>query len=251
MPDNTSANAWPNTPLSGNLLSGVVPPPGSNATIGSFTVPGVPTPITPGSGPVPVVDPATNKTTGTIQVYPNGNFTFQPAPGYAGPVPPVNATVVSSDGQTDTLPLAITVVGYPPPSPPPSPPAPPVRLQDGNEALNAAEGTPVRTNVLNNAIAPPGSTVSVASFTIAGSNVTYTPSRNPVTVVDPISGLAAGTLVVRANGDVTFTPAPGFTGPVPEILTTVKSSDGQTNPSSLSINVLPGRLKACHLRLRG
>jgi hypothetical protein len=49
----------------------------------------------------------------------------------------------------------------------------------------------------------------------------------------------AGTITVAANGAFTFNPAPGYVGPAPAIAYVVKGSDGQTNPSELTIDVLP------------
>jgi hypothetical protein len=47
-------------------------------------------------------------------------------------------------------------------------------------------------------------------------------------------------VVVQANGSVVFTPAPGFTGQVPAITYTVESSDGQTSPGTVAIDIVPG-----------
>jgi hypothetical protein len=73
----------------------------------------------------------------------------------------------------------------------------------------------------------------------------YTPGPTPVTVTDPITGKVTGTIVMLPDGTTTFTPAPGFTGPVPAISYTVTSSDGQVSPSALDITVLPGEGADC------
>ena len=59
-------------------------------------------------------------------------------------------------------------------------------------------------------------------------------------IVDPATGTVTGTLVVKPDGSYTFTPAPGYVGPVPTINVYEKRSDGQTLTSSLNIDVTPG-----------
>jgi hypothetical protein len=172
-----------------------------------------------------VVDPATGAVTGTMQVNPDGTYVFTPAPGYVGPVPPVTVSVASSDGQSVTVPLTVGVNQV---------------LTDASESPAIVAGSgPLKLNVLDNAVAPAGTTVNVTSFSLPGSSVVYPAGPTPVTVVDPISGKVAGTVVVQANGDVTFTPAPGFTGQSPAISYTVESSDGQVSPGALAVTVLP------------
>ena len=68
----------------------------------------------------------------------------------------------------------------------------------------------------------------------------YPAGPTPVTVKDPVSNETTGTIVVLANGTTTFTPAPRFSGTVPLVSYIVASSDGQTDPSVLSITVTPG-----------
>jgi hypothetical protein len=61
-----------------------------------------------------------------------------------------------------------------------------------------------------------------------------------LTVADgPLAGTAAGTITVAASGAFVFTPAPGYVGPVPAVAYTVKGADGTTNPSELTLDVLP------------
>ena len=160
-----------------------------------------------------------------MQVNPDGTYAFTPAPGYVGPVPPVTVSVASTDGQSVTVPLTVSVNQV---------------LTDASEspAIVAGSGA-LKLNVLDNAVAPAGTTVNVTSFSLPGSSVVYPAGPTPVTVVDPVSGKVAGTVVVQANGDVTFAPAPGFTGQSPAISYTVESSDGQVIPGALAFTVLP------------
>lgn len=214
----------PGVPATGNLLDSVGAPNGTN-TVTSFLLPGSDTPVTAGTDPVPVVDPVTGIVTGTLLVNPDGSYIFDPAPGFTGPVPEVLVTVTGSDGQTVQVPLDLTVNPL---------------LDDKNESTTLAAGQTYASNLLNNTDAPLGTNVSITSFTLPGSSVAYTPGPNPVTVYDPNTGKVTGTVTVNPNGDVTFTPAPGFAGQVPPISYTVDSSDGQVNPSVLDITVLPG-----------
>jgi len=220
----------PGEPATGNMLANAEVPPGTSASVTGFSVPGSDT-VYPAGSTVPVVDPATGLVTGTMQVNPDGSYVFNPAPGYTGPVPTVVVDVASSDGQSVEVPLTVTVN--------------PV-LVDASESLAVIAGTgPLTINVLDNTVAPPGTTVSVTSFTLPGSSVVYTAGPTPVTVVDPVTGMVTGTVVVEPDGDVIFTPAPGFTGEAPAISYTVMSSDGQVSPSALDITVLPGEGADC------
>jgi len=163
-------------------------------------------------------------------VLPNGTATFTPQPGFTGTVPQVTYTVTSSDGQTNPGALNIDVgLG-------------PDKLTDGNEARTTTMGVPTSGNLLDNVKVPPSTTVAVDSFTVQGSTQVYRPGTGPVTLTvadGPLAGTVAGTITVAANGSYTFTPAPGYVGPAPAIAYVVKSSDGQTNPSELTLDVLP------------
>lgn len=101
---------------------------------------------------------------------------------------------------------------------------------------------PTSGNLLDNAAPPPGATVSVTRFTVQGTSDVYTPALGPVTLFYPGTGTNTGTLSVSSNGAWTFTPAPGYVGPAPVVTYTVASSDGQTNPSTLTLDVLPRKL---------
>ena len=115
-------------------------------------------------------------------------------------------------------------------------PATPLLTDAPNTAVTAA-GKTATGNVLDNASIPPGSMANVTGFAVAGSSTVYAPGT-PVTVTDPTTGKTTGTLVVQPDGSYTFTPA-GYTGSVPTINTNIRSSDGQTVTSGLTITVLP------------
>jgi hypothetical protein len=121
-------------------------------------------------------------------------------------------------------------------------------LTDASETVAIPAGSgPLTLNLLDNTVPPPGTTVSITSFTLPGSSVVYTPGPTPVAVTDPVTGKVAGTIAVLPDGTATFAPASGFTGPVPAISYTVTSSDGQVSPGALDITVLPGEDGFCLL----
>lgn len=128
-----------------------------------------------------------------------------------------------------------------PGTPTPAPGTPPPPVQDGNEDRTIPQGSsPLNLNLLDNAVPPPGTTAAITSFTLPGSSTAYPAGPNPVTITDPVSGNAVGSIVVRPDGSTTFTPVATFSGQVPPVSYTVKSSDGQTTKSVLSVVVTPG-----------
>ena len=146
--------------------------------------------------------------------------------------------MTSSDGQTNPGALNIDVAPGP------------NTLTDGSEARTTTMGVPTSGNVLDNVKPAPGTTVAVDSFTVQGSTQVYRPGSAPVTLTvadGPLAGTVAGTITVAANGAYTFSPAPGYVGPAPAVAYVVKASDGQTNPSELTLDVLPREcLAAAH-----
>jgi hypothetical protein len=226
-----SGTTTPGEPATGNVLDNADVPPGTTASVTGFSLPGSDTIYPPGAT-VPVVSPTTGLVTGTMSVNADGSYIFTPAPGYVGDVPPVTVTVASSDGQSVQVPLSVTVNEV---------------LTDASESPAIVAGTgPLTLNVLDNADAPAGTTVNVTSFSLPGSSVVYPAGPAPVTVIDPVTGKVAGTVVVQPDGTTTFTPAPGFTGQVPAISYTVESSDGQVSPGALTMTVLPGKHPHLH-----
>lgn len=216
----------PGVPATGNMLTGATVPPGTTASVTSFLVPGSDVPIKAGAAPVQVVDEATGTVTGTIAVSPTGSYVFTPAAGFDGPVPAVMVNVVGSGGQSVQALLSITVSPL---------------LLDGNEARTVMQGSgPVTVNLLSNTVVPPGTTISVGTFTLPGSSTAYNAGASSVTVRDPVTNAVTGSVVVQPGGTAVFTPAAGFTGQAPAIIYNVLSSDGQISPGTLSITVKPG-----------
>ena len=160
-----------------------------------------------------------------LTVKANGDFVFAPSQGFVGRVPAIPALVRSSDGQSTQVTLNVRVTPL---------------LLDGNESLEVVAGTgPVTANVLDNSVPPTGTTLKVTSFSLPGFPTVYPVGPTPVAVVNPVTGVKAGSVAMLADGTITFTPALGFSGQVPPILYTVASSDGQVRSSTATIKVLP------------
>ena len=100
-------------------------------------------------------------------------------------------------------------------------------------------GVPATGNMLDSAVAPPDTTLSVTGFKVPGSTTPVAPGSPPVDLVDPVTGTLTGTLAMQPDGAYVFAPAPGFTGPVPPVKVTVTSSDGQIKEVPLTIMVNP------------
>src|SRR5262249_48614353 len=91
------------------------------------------------------------------------------------------------------------------------------------------ENTPVSGNVLSNDTDVDNTDLTVTTFEINGT--TYGAGT-----AAPIAGV--GTLEIDTDGSYTFTPAPGYDGPVPTATYTV--SDGQlTDTAVLTITITP------------
>lgn len=127
-------------------------------------------------------------------------------------------------------------------------PPPPPATSDASETFATTPNTPVNGNLLSNANLPAGSSARVVGFTIQGDSTVYTPGATPVQAEDPITGQVVGSFEVRPDGVFTFTPAPGYIGPVPSLSYTVAGSDGRTDASTLSIDVVNSEF-ACWVSL--
>ena len=110
-------------------------------------------------------------------------------------------------------------------------------------------GQTTNGNVLDNANLPAGVTATVTGFSIEGTTKVYPPGST-VTLSDPVTGEPIGTITVRADGSYTFDPVDGYIGPVPAVNVYEQASNGQTAVSTLTLDVVPGKLRlyAWHLR---
>ncbi|EHR71078.1 VCBS repeat-containing protein [Burkholderiales bacterium JOSHI_001] len=158
-----------------------------------------------------IKDPVSGQPQGTVTLSPSGELTFTPAPGFSGPVT-FPYTVGDPTGATSSSTVTINVTAVP---------QPPVANDD---LASTPIGTPVTVPLLANDSDPDGTPPVLQ--TIAG---------QPVVPGTPIV-LPQGTLLPNPDGTVTFTPAPGFTGPV-NIPYTVTDPQGNTDTATLTVNV--------------
>ncbi|BAN50029.1 retention module-containing protein [Metapseudomonas resinovorans] len=198
------------TPASGNVLTNDSDPENNPLTVTGFSF---------GGSDYLAGQTATISGVGSLVIRADGSFTFTPAANYNGPVP--SATYTVSDGTaTDTAELSFADVS-------PVNDAP-IAVNDGPVAVT--EDTPANGNVLTNDSDPDHDDLSVTGFSFGGSD--YLAGETAT-----INGV--GSLVIRADGSFTFTPAANYNGPVPSATYTV--SDGSlSDTAELSFgNVAP------------
>ncbi|MFD2574541.1 Ig-like domain-containing protein [Spirosoma soli] len=146
---------------------------------------------------------------GTTAINADGSINYTPAPGYSGPVSftyticaPTQTTICSS------APVNLTVNAV---------------LQANADVATTNAGTPVGVSVLTNDTRNglPASTT----------NVTVSVSTPPTT----------GTATVNANGSISYTPAPGFSGPVSftyAICDIAQPAQCSSAPVSITVNTV-------------
>jgi len=147
--------------------------------------------------------PATLAGIGTLLINADGSYTYTPATNYNGPVPV--ATYTLSDGtvtQSATLSLSVTPVNDAPDA--------------VDDLASAAINTPTTIAVLANDTDADGDALTVTGALLAD------PTR--------------GTVVVNANGTLSFTPATNVSGPV-LITYTISDGHGGTDSASVTVNV--------------
>ena len=140
---------------------------------------------------------------GTLQINGDGSYLFTPAANYNGPVPVATYTV--TDGtttQTATLTLDVTAVNDAPVA--------------HDDLASTPINTPIVISVLANDTDADGDTLTVS---------------NPV-----LSDPTRGSVVVNADGTLSFTPANNVTG-VTTITYTVSDGHGGTDTATVTVNV--------------
>ncbi|HWV71812.1 MAG TPA: Ig-like domain-containing protein, partial [Pseudosphingobacterium sp.] len=192
----------------------VTPPTAVNDN--TSTNPGTPVTIpvltndTPGASPIDpsTVTITTPPTHGTVTVNPNGTVIYTPEPGYTGP-DEFEYTVDDENG-VPSNPAKVVVTVNPPVTPP---------TADDDETTTDGD-TPVIIPILDND--------TEGTNPIDPSKVKIT--RPPV----------HGTVEVKPDGTIVYTPAPGYTGP-DEFEYTVDDANGvPSNPAKVKITVNAG-----------
>uniref|UniRef100_UPI001B32C265 Ig-like domain-containing protein n=1 Tax=Nocardioides sp. SYSU D00065 TaxID=2817378 RepID=UPI001B32C265 len=132
---------------------------------------------------------------GVYTIRPDGEVTFDPEPRFTGKASTVTYAVTDSNGNAVRSTIEITVA-----------PIVPVANDDSaNTPFNTPVTLPaVGDDAAGDPTAPlvPGATVFTSSAATNGGKTLVTPQ---------------GTWQVNANGTVTFTPAPGYTGTTPAV----------------------------------
>jgi CshA-type fibril repeat protein len=205
--NNDSATTTENHAVSGNVLANDTDKNGDTLSVTSFVVNG---------HSYAAGSTASIVGVGTLAISANGSYTFTPATNYSGSVPAATYTISDGHGGTASanLSISVTLVNTPPVA------------QDDSTSTTANHA--VFGNVLANDTDANGDTLSVTSFVVNGHNYT----------AGSIATLAGvGTLVVKADGSYTFTPAANYTGAAPVATYTVSDGHGGTDTATLSITV--------------
>ena len=152
---------------------------------------------------------------GKITLNADGSYIFVPTDNYNDAVPVVTYTVIDGEGDvvTSTLTISITPVAD---------------IVDGDEEETTLEDTTLTGNVLDNASSP-DNPISVTSFTIGDSTFT----------VGSTAVLPEGDLTLNADGSYVFVPTENYNDAVPVVTYTVIDGEGDTDISTLSIDITP------------
>jgi VCBS repeat-containing protein len=210
--DETLTVAEGSAASTGNVLAGTTSVDGP-VSIVSFTLAGDPATYAPGQT-------ATVAGQGTLALQADGGYTFTPAADWNGAFPIVTYTVTDGSGAGDTSTLSITVTpeddGF----------------TDADETLTVTEDSGASSGSVLAGTTSVDGPVSVVSFTLAGDPATYAAGQTAT-----VAG--QGTLMLRADGGYTFTPAANWNGTFPVVTYTVTDGSGADGTSTLAITVTP------------
>ncbi len=211
------------TPVTQNVLPNDTDVEGSPLTIASAAIDtdgdGNPDPLVLGT-PTAITDLGGNPIGPTVAA--NGDVTFDPAPNYTGPIP--SLTYTPNDGTADGTPAIVTF-------------GPITAVNDApvgvDDVIPVTEDTPVTQNVLPNDTDVEGSPLTIASAAIDtdGDGIADPLVLGTPTAITDLGGNPIGTLTVAANGDVTFDPAPNYTGPIPSLTYTPNDGTADGTPA--------------------
>ncbi len=156
---------------------------------------------------------------GTVTLKPDGSYEYVPNKNWSG-TDTFEVIVTDPDGETTTS--TITVIVTPEQDPPVASPD-----QD-----SGPEGAPVHGNLVTNDLDPDGDLLTVTEITVDGSTYKMTAGSTGNIIIP-----GKGTLVVKENGDYSFTPNPGWYGTVPQVSYTISDGNGGQDSSTLDITV--------------
>ena len=95
--------------VSGNVLANANLPKGSTAQVTGISIAGSTLVIPPSATPITLNDPITGQPMGTFTIQPNGNYFFEPLPGFIGPAPAISV-YSTANGQSVVSALTLDVV---------------------------------------------------------------------------------------------------------------------------------------------
>ena len=182
------------------------------------------------SGQVVATDPdgdpltyslGTPPTNGSVEIEPDGRYTYRPDPHYHGAD---SFIVVIDDGKggttTSTVIIEVTPVND--------------SVEAADDVMTTGEDSSLVLNLLDNDEAPDGGLTIVA---IAGVALTGDAQHIPINDGTP-DAKVIGTVEVDAAGTMRFVPAPNYNGPV-RFDYEARDSDGDTATATVSITVTP------------
>ena len=156
---------------------------------------------------------------GTVTLNPDGTFTYTPPTDFLGQ-DSFDYSITDPSGASDEATVTLNVIADSDPSVNDEPHA-------NDDLAVAPVGETATANLLDNDTDPNGDPLNITE--VNGVD----PSTGPITVIDPITGNPAGTLLVDpATGESAFTPEPGFTGTV-QVPYTVDDGNGDTDTGTL------------------
>ena len=160
---------------------------------------------------------------GAVVLNTDGSFTYTPPAGFLGQ-DSFDYSIVDTGGVIDSASVTLNVVADSNPSENNDP-------QANNDLVSVPVGESATTNLLDNDTDLNGDPLTITQ--VDGVD----PSVGPISIVDPITGEPAGSLVVDAiTGEATFTPEPGYTGTV-QLPYTIDDGAGGTDAGTLTFQI--------------
>jgi VCBS repeat-containing protein len=103
----------------------------------------------------------------------------------------------------------------------------------------AAQITPGTESIVSQGQISPSGAIQFPVDTFEQETPLVIPISNTFSAGQTATINGVGTLQINADGTYTFTPAPGYTGPVPQVTYTLSNGSGSVDTSTLAINVTP------------
>jgi hypothetical protein len=165
---------------------------------------------------------------GNISISSDGNYTFNPEPGFVGEVPPLTYDLEDPDGNTDEAVLQVIV-------------HPDITGETNNTYSNddvnsGSMDEILNGNVLDNDTDPEGDTQTVTGIDPQNDGTFESPGTS--VVIQDANGEDAGTLMMNSDGTYTWTPEPEFYGSI-SVPYAISDGNGATSQSTLYLTNEP------------